>query len=58
MGIVHALITTDALQARQIWAGDQTGIWRRKGALWRLGATALIAGSVLGGAVVAILFLG
>lgn len=58
MGIVHALIVTDALKAREVWAGKETGIWRRKGILWRVGASALIAGSVLGGAVVAVLFLG
>jgi hypothetical protein len=57
MAIAHSLITTDALRARELWAGDETGIWRRKGMLWRLGAAALVVGCVLGGAVVGFLFL-
>jgi hypothetical protein len=57
MGLVHRIVSRDARGAQRIWAGRETGIWRRKGVLWRSGAIMLVAGSALGCIVAAIVFL-
>lgn len=57
MGLVHRIVSRDARGAQRIWAGKETGIWRRKGALWRSGAIMLVSGSALGCIVAAIVFL-
>jgi hypothetical protein len=57
MGLVHRIVSRDARGAQRIWAGKQTGIWRRKGILWRAGAVMLVVGSALGATVTAIAFL-
>ncbi len=57
MGLVHRIVSSDARGAQRIWAGKETGIWRRKGILWRLGAIMMVAGSALGCVVAAIVFL-
>jgi len=57
MGLVHRMVSRDARGAQRIWAGKETGIWRRKGVLWRSGAIMLVTGSALGCVVAAIVFL-
>jgi hypothetical protein len=57
MGLVHRIVSRDARGAQRIWAGKETGIWPRKGVLWRFGAIMLVAGSALGCIVTAIVFL-
>ena len=56
MDIVRSLVSADALQARQMWA-SKSGVWRRKGFLFKTGAVLLIAGSVVSVALTAVLFL-
>jgi hypothetical protein len=58
MGLVHRLVSRDARGAQRIWAGAETGVWRRNGILCKGGALMLVVGSVLGSVVAAILFLG
>lgn len=57
MSLVRRLVSRDARGARRIWAGKETGVWHRKGLLWKSGAVMLVIGSALGSAVTAILFL-
>ena len=57
LGLVHRMASRDARGAQRIWAGKETGIWRRKGVLWRSGAIMLVTGSALGCVVAAIVFL-
>lgn len=57
MTIVRKIVSLDARGARDVWAGEKSGIAYRKGWLLQLGAIVLLIGVVACSAVAAILFM-